>query len=127
SPQGEQLLPGAQCAQGRQGEAASPCKAGRASDHYRSSGTRSDKEASVCGVELARIARAGEQQQSGRSGEFQFAGGAATGWRAARVEHGTRGPVSADTPVFRIAHSGAGVALAIATSAVHAAGQALSV
>src|SRR5438552_5059258 len=93
SPQGEQLLPGAQRAQGRQGETNSPGEAGRASDHHRSSGARSKQEASVRGVELACVARTSEQQQPDRLGGFRFAGGAKTGWGAARVEPGTRGPV----------------------------------
>jgi len=127
SPQGEQLLPGAQRAQGRQGETNSPGEAGRASHHHRSSGARSKQETSVRGVELACVARTSEQQQPDRSGGFQFAGGAKAGWRAARVEYGTRRPVSADSPDFRIARSGAGVALTVATPAVHASGQTVSV
>src|SRR4051794_40445236 len=127
SPEGEQLLPGAQCAQGRQGETNSPGEAGRASDHHRSSGTRGQQEASVRGVELACVARTSEQRQPDRSGGFRFAGGTTAGGRAARVEYGTRGPVSADTPDFRIARSGARVALTIATLAVHSPGQTIAV
>lgn len=126
SPEGKQFLPGAQRASGGQGEASLPCTAGRTSSDHRPGPARSVAKTSLREIELARVESSGKQHAGG-AGESRIAGRPAIGWRIEGAEPRTSGLVSADTPNFRIARSGAGVALAVATPALHASGQTVTV
>jgi hypothetical protein len=126
SPQREQFLPGAQRARGRQGEASSPCAAGRTRIDYRPGCAGRVTKTPICEAQLAGIACAGFQRPCG-IGKPRFARGTAFGRRIEGIEPGTCGSVSADRPDFRITRGGAGVALTVATPAVDPTDQTSSV
>src|SRR5580658_8587501 len=99
--QREEVLPRAQRAARREGEADSPGPPwGTRADH-RASGARSFQETPVCGAELASPAGASERPGSG-SRRCQFPGRTEAGRRFARSELRVGGPVSARSPNFWI-------------------------
>src|SRR3984893_1655389 len=97
--QRQEVLPSAQRAPGREGDADSPSTPwGTRADH-RASGARSFQEAPVRGAQLACPAGASERSAS-RSRGFGFPGGAEAGGGVAGFELRTGGPFSADSPSF---------------------------